>query len=132
MKIRTTAVLAVAALAAALFACEKSSDRGATTTTTTTAASMNADAVQQIAAARCDRELSCNNVGTGRKYVTRDSCIDELHGSVQSDLRGDQCGRVDRAQLDKCLADIRGERCDHPLDTIARLSACRTGTLCTK
>jgi hypothetical protein len=34
-------------------------------------------------------------------------------------------------ELDKCLAAIRNENCDQPIDVIARLTSYRAKTLCT-
>jgi hypothetical protein len=89
--------------------------------------------VGKLATARCDREQSCNNVGAGQKYATRDVCMDQMRGSLANDLNASECPRgIDEAQLDMCMTSIRGEECSHPLDTISRMDKCRTGALCLK
>lgn len=89
--------------------------------------------VGKLSAARCDREQTCNNVGTGQKYVSRDVCMDQMRGSLANDLNSYECPRgIDETQLDKCMNSIRSEECSHPLDTISRMEKCRTGALCMK
>lgn len=118
-----------------LAACHGES-RPATTTTTTggaTGATANENAIHGMAMARCDREEICDNVGSGKKFATREVCMAELRDKGREELRATECpGGIDQAQLDKCLADIRGERCGNPLDTVTRLASCRTSALCLK
>jgi hypothetical protein len=102
-------------------------------TTTTSAAAPMQSAVNDLATARCDREELCNNVGAGKKYGTRDACVNEMRAKGNADLQASACPNgVDPQQLDKCLAEVRGERCGNALDTISRLTACRTSTICPK
>jgi hypothetical protein len=126
----TITVLVLAATAASACGHEYSE----TSTTTTTAARSrpaNGDAIDAIANARCERESRCDNVGPGKRYVSREGCLTQLRGEGMNDLTPVECPHgVDSPQLDKCLADVRGERCENVLDTIARLSNCSTGSLC--
>lgn len=90
----------------------------------------NAAAVASIALARCDREASCGNLGSGR---TRESCLTEMRGKAEGDLNTAKCpGGVARKPLDSCLTEIQGEACSHPLDTLERLAACNTSALCSR
>jgi Family of unknown function (DUF6184) len=125
-----TAALAVAVAATAACARGGGSEPGATTTSS---ASANESAAQSIAAARCDREQTCHNIGSGKTYASRNACVDELRDKSQTELRASECpGGVDTTQLDKCLAEVRGEKCGDPLDTLSRITACRTSSLCVK
>ncbi|HLK36842.1 MAG TPA: DUF6184 family natural product biosynthesis lipoprotein [Polyangiaceae bacterium] len=91
----------------------------------------DARVVDQLTTARCDRENTCNNVGDGRKYASRQVCIDQMRGSVANDLNPYKCPRgIDRANLDACLTAIQSEECGHPLDTLSRIDKCRAGALC--
>ncbi len=57
--------------------------------------------------------------------------MEKLHADNENDLTNANCPNgISRPALDKCLADIRGERCDHPLDTLSRLNSCAKATLC--
>jgi hypothetical protein len=95
------------------------------------AAPVSTHAIDEIVTARCDREQTCNNVGSGHTYATRDVCVGKLRADNQNDLTNASCPNgISRPGLDKCLADIRGERCDHPLDTLARLNSCARGSIC--
>jgi hypothetical protein len=89
--------------------------------------------VDKLASARCDREQSCNNVGGGQKYASRDVCMDQMRGSLANELNAYDCPRgIDEAQLGECMTAIRNEECGHPIDTISRMAKCRTSALCMK
>jgi hypothetical protein len=90
-------------------------------------------ALANISAARCDRESRCNNIGPKGKYRSRAACVADLQRDKRDDINSDVCpGGVREKELTDCLAAIRDEDCGNPLDTIARLNACRTGNLCVK
>ena len=99
----------------------------------TQAPNLDGAVVNELATARCDREQSCNNVGHGQKYASRDVCMDQMRGSLANDLNAANCpSGIDQPAVDKCMAAIRAEDCGHPLDTLARLEKCRTSALCMK
>jgi hypothetical protein len=88
-------------------------------------------AVSSIATARCDRELRCKNIGTNQKYLSTDECVTKLQNDKRESLNRDECpGGVSDKELASCLKSIRDEDCGNPLDSISRLSACRSGALC--
>jgi hypothetical protein len=121
--------------AATVVACgHEYSETSSTTTTGAVASSpVNQQAIDAIAATRCAREARCDNVGAGKHYVSRQGCMTQLRGEGMNDLTTTACPHgLDNAQLDKCLADIRGERCENVLDTIARLSSCSRSSLCSR
>jgi hypothetical protein len=92
-----------------------------------------ASALANIAAARCDREVRCGRIGPKEKYRSRAACAAELQRDKRDDINSDVCpGGVREKELTECLAAIRDEDCNNPLDTIARLNACRTGKMCVK
>jgi Family of unknown function (DUF6184) len=96
-------------------------------------ATVDTATVGALATARCNRELSCNNVGSGLKYASRDVCLDDLRGAIANDLNSYTCpGGFDRTGVEHCIAAIENEACDHPLDTIQRIEKCRTDALCAK
>jgi hypothetical protein len=106
-------------------------------TTTTTAAAQTAlpyqQAIDRIAGARCQRELRCDNVGANKHYVSFDGCTTQLRGEGMNELTTTECPRgLDTFQVNKCVADIQAERCENLLDTISRVSSCRTGSLCAR
>ncbi|MDP9000236.1 MAG: DUF6184 family natural product biosynthesis lipoprotein [Myxococcota bacterium] len=106
---------------------------GTGVTSAQTAQKADSAIVGKLAAARCDREQTCNNVGAGQKYASRDVCMDQMRGGLANDLNSYECPKgIDEAQLDKCMNGIRSEECSHPLDTISRMEKCRTGALCMK
>jgi len=103
--------------------------------TQVTSAQRNVDArvVDRLTAARCDQEEACKNIGPGAKYVSRDVCADQVRGSIANDLNGYNCPRgIDSEALDRCMAALKSEECNHPFDTLTRYDNCRTGALCMK
>ena len=95
---------------------------------------VDSNIVERLAAARCDREQSCNNVGVPHaKYASRGACLAAMRGDMAPDLNGYDCpGGIDQAGLDRCMAAIHDEGCGHPLDTLSRFDRCRTSSLCLK
>jgi hypothetical protein len=123
-------ILCIAAAGAAL-ACAKTAGRPASAATTGASASAAESTAQSIAVARCDREQACKNLGRGKKFTSRNVCVDELRDKTQRELRSSECeGGVDSARLDTCLSEIRAEKCASPLPAVTRLTACRTTALC--
>ena len=111
--------------------CEASVSTPGTTTVTSTYLVSNDQAIRDVVTARCDREFSCNNIGANHKWDTYDACKREIHQNTRVSLREESCPNgVDGNNLAACLQDIRNERCGNPLDTIGRLTACRSGKLC--
>jgi hypothetical protein len=87
--------------------------------------------VDRLASARCDQEQGCNNIGPGAKYASRSVCMEQIHGSIANDLNGYKCPRgLDSVGVDRCMAAIKSEECNHPFDTLTRYDKCRTGALC--
>ena len=99
----------------------------------TSAQMNNESAIRRITSARCDHALSCNDVGAGKKFGTRDACVNERGHDERASLRASECpGGIDQQALEECLRDIHKEKCDNPFDSITRIAACRTGVLCKK
>jgi hypothetical protein len=130
------AALAVAPLLLVAGCNHEETSPGPMTTTQTTGGTIAASpvdrhAIDEVASARCQREATCSNIGAGKSYATRDVCIEHLRADSENELTNASCPNgLSRIALDKCLAEIRGERCDHPLDTLARLNACSKSSLC--
>jgi hypothetical protein len=134
--------LAAVAITTALYAChrDRAADRPSPSPsepgiTTITGASLvqNATAVSRIADVRCSRELACSRIGVGEKYSSHDSCVHDIRRSMQDDLDANDCPRgIVQKELDECLAAIKAESCNNPIERIERLTACRTSDLCRK
>ncbi|HMJ10095.1 MAG TPA: DUF6184 family natural product biosynthesis lipoprotein [Polyangiaceae bacterium] len=88
-------------------------------------------AVQSIVAARCTREARCNNIGADHKYASLAECSAKLSEDRKDDLNAKDCPRgVSQKELGECLAEIKNEDCNNPLDSLGRLAACRSSDLC--
>jgi hypothetical protein len=93
--------------------------------------SADAAIVSRLAAARCDQEDACKNIGPGGKYDSRSVCLDVIRGSIGNDLNAYACPRgLDRDAIERCVAAIRSEACSTPFDTLARFEKCRTSAIC--
>ncbi len=87
--------------------------------------------VDRLTSARCDQEQGCTNIGPGRKFASRSVCMEKIHGGIANDLNGYNCPRgLDSLGVDRCVAAIRSEECNDPLETLTRDDKCRTGALC--
>jgi hypothetical protein len=87
----------------------------------------------KIARATCDREMRCGNVGPNEKFPTRDACISKNEVDRREDIKATDCELgVSQTGLTSCLDAIRDEDCGNPLDTVARLRACRSASICLK
>jgi hypothetical protein len=87
--------------------------------------------VEEMAQARCDREVRCGGVGPDQAYETHDGCMARLTRDGSADFEVSRCrDGFERLELEKCLSEIHLERCDAPLDTLERLTVCRPTTLC--
>lgn len=94
-------------------------------------ASRAASAAESITEARCAREQRCNNIGADEKYSSFNDCADRIRNDWKDDLNARECpGGVNQKQLDECLASIRNEDCNSPLDTLSRLTQCAAAPIC--
>jgi hypothetical protein len=121
-------------MCAALFVlatgCTRESDRP-TTVASNEPSRATSRASDSLAEARCARETRCENVGADRKYSTVDDCLMRTRADWEQDLNARECpGGVNEQQLDECLAEVRGEDCNSPLDTLERVAACTSGQIC--
>ena len=88
-------------------------------------------ASEVIAEARCERELSCNNIGVDKRYVSLDDCLTRVWTAGQGDLVESDCPNgLDPAQLETCLTEIRVLECGVHLDSLELLPACAASQLC--
>ncbi len=92
---------------------------------------VSSPAGENITRARCDREDRCANIGAGRKYATREVCTEQIRSDNMNALTNGACpAGIDPGHLQTCIDDARGERCDHPFDTLDRIASCRRQYLC--
>jgi hypothetical protein len=91
----------------------------------------SATALLSMVMARCDREVRCEHIGAGETYGTRRDCLADRSHEERIDLSNDTCpDGISAKGLDSCLQSIREENCNHPLEAVRRLNACRAGNLC--
>jgi hypothetical protein len=87
-------------------------------------------AASAIAAARCEHEAACNQIGPGHNYATADACTAAFSSSALSDLKGHPCpGGIDSNQVAACASILKRESC-LPLSSLSRMYTCRPAALC--
>jgi uncharacterized protein DUF6184 len=113
--------------------CEHTEDRNVTSDPPP-APTRDASVVDRLSNARCDREAACDNVGDGKKYASRQVCLDKMRGGIANDINSYQCPRgIDGTAVQECLAAIGNEECGaHPIEAITRMDKCRSGAMCMK
>jgi hypothetical protein len=88
-------------------------------------------ALDEIAQARCDREMRCENVGPDKAHASRDACMQKMKQERIQGLSVEDCkGGVDRKELAECVSDIGKEECSAALDTPTRIPSCRANEIC--
>ncbi len=99
-------------MSAALVAC--ASNEAEPMHTTVTSAGMNVDvnpAIERITDDRCNRQLSCGNIGRNMTWRDRTDCEGHVGKQTRS-LLGPTCRVVDAARLQTCINEIRDQRCE--------------------
>lgn len=92
---------------------------------------LQAEAVQQIADARCARESKCGNVGVDKDYSSAEQCQTKVAQEWHDELNAYECpGGVVMKELQECLEEIRNEDCNSPFDALGRILACRESDIC--
>lgn len=87
-------------------------------------------AVREITTERCNRQLSCDNVGQDRRWETLEACASDERRMTRDALVGAGCDTgVDATALGSCLAEIRNQRCEDAFSDTG-LVACRSVRLC--
>ncbi len=91
----------------------------------------NKTAVDEIAAARCEREAECDKIGRDGRYKTQTDCAVDAQRSEFDDIGPKQCrGGIDRDKLDACVSGLRTQDCKGTMGAIPDLSACNANALC--
>jgi hypothetical protein len=89
-----------------------------------------AEAMWNIATARCDQELVCQRIGPSHKYKTREQCVAAVEKDNGSNFTARSCPNgVSQLGLTECVRAIRQEACDGR--SIERKNACLAEKFCT-
>ena len=97
--------------------------------TTLTSAGMHVDvdpAAEQITSDRCNRQLSCGNIGKGHIWDDRRHCEVDAAPKVRN-IIGVSCVSIDATRLATCLNEIRDQRC---AETGSMPASCEGVRLC--
>jgi len=92
-----------------------------------------AGVLDRISAATCDREQSCNTIGPGATFPSREVCVATIQDKYGKDLSVGMCpGGIDGAALDDCLKSLEAGQCSGTADTISRSASCPVKAMCIK
>lgn len=119
----------ICGLAAA--ACSGETSVGAATVTASNDVSRD-QALDKITTERCNRELSCDNVGPDRYWTDMASCRDDVRRETRDYLKAESCdGNVDAYSLASCADAIRNAPCAaQGQGAVPQLAECRAARLC--
>jgi len=122
-------VIIAAALLAAACGGTKEYAVGTATITGSTNVS-RASAVDRITTERCNRELSCGNIGPSRTWSDMAACRETVREDTKSALKAESssCGGVDYYDLAVCTNAIRNTQC--VADGLPRLAECDGAKIC--
>ena len=132
--LRMAVAVSLASAGVLALGCEHTEDRNVASSQPASASARDAAVVDRLSTARCDREAACDNVGDGKKYASRQVCLDKTHGGIANDINSYQCPRgIDGTAVSQCLTAIANEECGaHPIEAITRVDKCRSGAMCMK
>jgi hypothetical protein len=89
-----------------------------------------AEAMWNIANARCDHEIVCNRIGPSGKYANRDECVAALQKDKGSDFTERSCpDGVSESGLAACIHAIGEETCGKG-PSVTRENACLAEKFC--
>lgn len=89
--------------------------------------------VERIAGATCDREQSCNTIGPGATFASREDCMTAVRAKYGKDLSLSMCpGGIDSGPLDDCVKSLDAGQCSQPGDAITRSATCPVKAMCIK
>lgn len=82
--------------------------------------------------ASCDWYQTCDGIGAGKMYETRDSCETQVRAHWDQTWPLAQCdGKINQAQLSICLDAIHATQCGNLLDILATLGVkCPESSIC--
>ncbi len=84
----------------------------------------NDDVIVSLTMARCHREVNCNNIGVGKKYINDAACFRAVDQNMRLDLHQTACPIVDTGVLRSCLDAIENKPCGTAIDVLDQLAAC--------
>lgn len=88
-------------------------------------------AVDRIAAARCDREVTCDKIGGAKRYPSLEACQALMRTELHDGLSFETCPRgVNADKVADCVAANERADCYSPIDALVRLRECRASHIC--
>lgn len=92
-----------------------------------------AEAVDEIADARCAHEQRCNNIGMDKEFQSHNHCMQVMRADASESLSDGCENGVSRNDLQQCLSEISNQDCGgvaSVFDELDTFLSCRSGALC--
>jgi hypothetical protein len=91
----------------------------------------DAEVVERIATARCDRSQSCDRIGPGANYHDRDDCMRQARELVSHQLNASRCpGGIGEVGVSRCVSSLHRGQCDMPGQIYGTVSHCELDLMC--
>lgn len=82
------------------------------------------------AAAVCDWAGRCGNIGAGKTYESRQSCLVTWTANIEKTWTPATCKKIVQAEYDLCVDSIKLATCENGVDLVAVLSKCGADKVC--
>ena len=93
----------------------------------------DAEVVERISNARCDRSQSCDRIGTGATYHDRTDCMNQMRTLVSKELNEARCpSGMGEVSVSKCVKSLQLGECDLPGQVVSTTSHCKLNLMCLK
>lgn len=122
-------VLTSGVLSMALAGCNKESEAPPPMTPASAPDPAARNAGESLATAMCDREQRCNNIGSDKKYGSREHCMTVMRDDAAKSVNHCRSG-IDQEDLRECLTDIQGQNCGNPFSSVMSSKECSMDDLC--
>jgi hypothetical protein len=91
----------------------------------------DAEVVERIATARCDRSQSCDRIGLGANYRDRNDCMRQARELVSRQLNASHCpGGIGEVGVSRCVSSLGIGECDTPGQVYGTVSHCELDLMC--
>jgi Family of unknown function (DUF6184) len=85
----------------------------------------------RLARSRCDQADRCNDVGPGRKFISRDVCLQDSRAKMRQELNAYDCPRgIAESAIDTCVTSMEQKGCGFSVDNLFSQNRCDRGSLC--
>jgi hypothetical protein len=83
------------------------------------------------ATARGNRAETCDEIGPGKKFISRDVCLQDARGKMRQELNSYDCPRgVAESAIDTCMTSMEQKGCGFSFNNLFSENKCDRRSLC--